>query len=184
MGIGLPGSVPRVDQAPCHPEVNQENQTALEPNNQILATARNSGHALPLELGSHLCGLERSRQAGIGDLDRVESAADKLRFERRPDGLDLGQLGHRSSLATGLAHAIITPRMTLRGFGASAPSSYAARTSSAAAAALSSSRAWISARPPPSETSSRRFFRHRTPTEYSIGSSFSPLPALSRRAAF
>src|SRR3954452_16146385 len=165
MGIGRPAPVSRVNQAPRHPEVNQENQTALEPNNQILPTACHGVHALAAELGSHLCRIERSRQARVEDLDVVEPAAQELRLERRPDGLDLGQLRHRSSLAPAFAQAIITPRMTPRCDGASLPSSYAPSTSSVAAAALSSSRAWISATTSPAATSSPRFFRQTTPTE-------------------
>src|SRR5215212_326468 len=93
--MGLrPGPVSRVDKASSHPEVNQENQTALEPNNQILAAPANRCDDLPDELCSHLCRIDGSCQPGVEDLDRLESAADQLRLEARPHGLDFGQLGH------------------------------------------------------------------------------------------
>src|SRR6476659_237439 len=152
MRIAHSGPVRGVNEAPSHPEVNQENQTAFEPDNQILAPARNGSNALARELGSHLCGIDGPRQPGFGDLPLVEPATDEPRLERRANGLDLGQLGHQLSLARQSAQAIITPRMTLRGAGASSSSLYAASTSSAADAALSSSRAWISASGSPAAT--------------------------------
>ena len=57
MGLGQ-GSVPRVHEVSRHPEVNQENQTALEPNNQILAAPVDRGHAFAFELCSHLCRID------------------------------------------------------------------------------------------------------------------------------
>src|SRR4051794_17579013 len=165
MGIGPAVPVSRVNKAPRHPEVNQQNQTAFEPNNQVLATACHSGHAFAAELGSHLCRIDRTRQPRVEDLDIVEAAAHELRLERRADSLDLRQLGHRSSVAPAFAQAIITPRMTPRCGGAFSPSSYAASTSSAAAAVLPSSLAWISARTSPGATLSPRFLRQTTPTE-------------------
>ena len=44
----------RVQKRPRHPEVNQENTTALEPNNQILAAPLQGCDALAGELGRHL----------------------------------------------------------------------------------------------------------------------------------
>jgi hypothetical protein len=83
--------------------VNQENQTALEPHNQILATAANCGHALAREFRSHLCGIERTRQPRIEDLDMLEPTPDELGLEACPHRLYLGQLGHGSgSLAPGV----------------------------------------------------------------------------------
>jgi hypothetical protein len=78
-----------VNEIPSHPEVNQENETAFEPNNQILAAAFQSGHTLPRQLGSHLCRIDGTRQARIGDRDLFEPAANQPRLERRPNGLDL-----------------------------------------------------------------------------------------------
>src|SRR6266571_1160613 len=100
MRIGLEPSARRVLKAPRHPEVNQENPTALESNNQILATAFQRVDALAYELGSHLGGLFRPRQPRIEDLDVLEPAADEHRLELASNRLDLGQLGHAPSLAS------------------------------------------------------------------------------------
>ena len=99
MGPGC-GPVSRVSKRSSHPEVNQENKTALEPNNQILATPANLAYALAGELRSHLCGIDWTRQPGIEDVDTLEPATDQPGLKTRPDRLDFGQLGHRvSSLA-------------------------------------------------------------------------------------
>src|SRR5438105_4509288 len=103
MGLDAFGSILRVDEIPRHPEVNQENQTALEPNNQILAAPANGGHALAREFRSHLRRFSRARQPRVENLDILEPAADELGLETCPYGLDFGQLGHRvSSLAPGI----------------------------------------------------------------------------------
>src|SRR6266550_3581484 len=81
--------ISRVRKRSSHPEVNQENQTALEPNNQILAAP------VDRQLRSHLCGIDGARQPGVEDLDIVEPATDQPRFEAGPYRLDFGQLGHR-----------------------------------------------------------------------------------------
>ena len=91
------GPILRVSQSPSHPEVNQENQAALKPNNQILTAPANCGHALTREFRSHLCGIDRARQPGIENLDILEPAADQLGLEARPHRLDFGQLGHVSA---------------------------------------------------------------------------------------
>ena len=94
--MGVPRSpISRVRKRSSHPEVNQENQTVLEPNNQILAAPVDRRDALARELRSHLCGIDGARQPGIEDLDIVEPATDQPRFEARPYRLDFGQLGHR-----------------------------------------------------------------------------------------
>jgi hypothetical protein len=79
--------------------VNQENPTALEPNNQILAATVQRSDALAGELGRHLGRILGARQAWVGDVDVLEAAPDEHRLETAPDRLDLGQLGHRPSLA-------------------------------------------------------------------------------------
>ena len=54
--------------------MNQERPSRLEPNNQILATAIDGGDPLALELPRDLDGVERPRQARVGDLDPLEAA--------------------------------------------------------------------------------------------------------------
>jgi hypothetical protein len=70
--------------------VNQENQTAFEPDNQILPAPIYRRHAFAHELRSHLCRIEWTSQPGVEDLDSVEPATDQLGLEARPHGLDLG----------------------------------------------------------------------------------------------
>jgi hypothetical protein len=103
--------VAAVEQLSSHPEVNQENPTAFEPNNQILAAATDCCDPLPLELGGHFGGVLRPGEARVEDLDVLESATDELRLETCPDGLDLGKLRHRCQrsvvqAADGLAQAM------------------------------------------------------------------------------
>jgi len=57
-----------VEQAPRHPEVDQENATGLESNNQILATAIYGGNSLSLQLGGHTRGVERARETRVENL--------------------------------------------------------------------------------------------------------------------
>ena len=54
MRVGLERTAAHVPQAPRHPEVNQQNPTALEPDNQILAAPLDGGDTLTLELGRDL----------------------------------------------------------------------------------------------------------------------------------
>ena len=82
--------VSRVSQASRHSEVNQENATAFEPNNQILPASVQRRDVLALELGRDGRGVERTRQAGVEDLDSLECPADEQRLELRSDRLDLG----------------------------------------------------------------------------------------------
>jgi hypothetical protein len=72
-----------------HPEVNQENTTAFEPKNQILAAAVDRCDPLSLELGGHSGGVERPGEARVVDLDAGKTAAHELRLQPSPDGLDL-----------------------------------------------------------------------------------------------
>ena len=90
-----------MQKASRHPEVNQENPPRFEPNNQILATALDRGHGLPLELGCDLPGVVGARQARVRDLDLHERAPDQVRLEAGPDRLDLWQLGHGWSVTAG-----------------------------------------------------------------------------------
>ena len=89
----------RVSEAPRHPEVNQETATALEPKNQVLAATIERLDPLADELR-----LDEPRVLGpgeprVGDLHRLESPPDDSRLEPEANRLDLGQLGHASSVA-------------------------------------------------------------------------------------
>ena len=85
----------RVEQLSSHPEVNQENATAFEPNNQILAAAIERPDPLSFELDGDSGGIHGPREARVENLDMLEAAADELGLESCPDGLDLGKLRHR-----------------------------------------------------------------------------------------
>jgi hypothetical protein len=73
----------------------------LEPDNHILAAAIDGCDALALQLGRDLDAVERARQPRIGDLDAFEGAAHEHRLEPATDGLDLRELGHRTSVVAG-----------------------------------------------------------------------------------
>jgi hypothetical protein len=89
----------RVSEAPRHPEVNQKNPTALEPNDQILASSTDGGHPLALELRRDLSGLEGPDESWVEDLYAFEPAAGEGRFQAGADDFDLGQLRHEPSVA-------------------------------------------------------------------------------------
>src|SRR6266516_5752282 len=114
MWIGLEPSARRMLEAPRHPEVNQENATALEPDNQIFATALECLDTLALELGRHLGGFVRARQPRIEDLDVLERAAHEHGLEPASNGFDLWQLGHAPSLATACSGQDLEDERALR----------------------------------------------------------------------
>src|SRR5436305_7341562 len=80
--------------APRHPEVDQENATALEPDDQILATALDGRDALGFQLGGHLGRLVRAYETWVIDPHPLEATPDEHRLELPADGLDLRQLRH------------------------------------------------------------------------------------------
>jgi hypothetical protein len=84
----------RNQEAPRHPEVNQQNQTAFEPDNYILASSIDGRDLLAFELSGDLPGIEGTRQAFVENLDRDELPAGEDRRQLGPDRLDFGQLGH------------------------------------------------------------------------------------------
>jgi hypothetical protein len=86
--------------------VNQESPTRLEPNNQILAATLHRSDTLTHELGRHLVRVVGAHESRVVDLDVLEPSPFEHGRDPRADGLDLGQLGHGSTLARGLAHAI------------------------------------------------------------------------------
>ncbi len=97
MGILAQRSLRRVPDAPRHPEVDQENSTALETDNQILAAAPNAHDPLSLEAPFDLGRLERPDEARVRDAYTLEAATAQHRVELRADGLDLGELRQRRS---------------------------------------------------------------------------------------
>src|SRR4029079_16266472 len=86
-------------EAPRHPEVNQENPAALEPNNQILAAPLDSRDVLPFQLGRHLGRLVGPHEAMVLDGYALEAPPDERGLELPADGLDLRQLRHAISVA-------------------------------------------------------------------------------------
>ena len=85
-------------EAPRHPEVDQENTTALEPNNQILAATLDGGDVFSFELGRHLGGLVRAHEARVVDAHPLEAPADERGLELPANALDLRQLRHAQRL--------------------------------------------------------------------------------------
>jgi hypothetical protein len=103
MGVVLQrGFRSAVQHVPSHPEVNQESATSLEPDNQILAAAIDRHDPLALQLSRDLDGVERARQARVGDVDALEAPPDQAGLESAPDGLDFRELGHRPSVVGSL----------------------------------------------------------------------------------
>ena len=88
-------SIARGPETPSHPEVNQEQQTALEPNHQILAAAVNGRDTFALKLGFDFDRVDWSCQARVEYLDRLETTPDEQWLEPCAHGLDLWQLRHR-----------------------------------------------------------------------------------------
>jgi hypothetical protein len=74
--------------------VNQQDETAVEPDNYILATSIDRRNAFALELSGDGTGIEGAREPLVEDLDRSEHFASEDRRQLDSDRLDLGQLGH------------------------------------------------------------------------------------------
>ena len=100
MGVlGQRCPVGRREKRPRHPEVNQERATGVEPNNQILAATIDSRDAFAAEFVCDLERVERPGQPRVADPNVLEDPS--FQHGRKPpaDGLDLGQLGHRRTVA-------------------------------------------------------------------------------------
>jgi hypothetical protein len=82
--------------------VNQQNPTSFEPNNQIFSSPIECSDTLSLELGRNGTRVVGTGQTRVRDLDTIEGSTDQVGLEPRPDRLDLWQLGHAASVATGL----------------------------------------------------------------------------------
>jgi hypothetical protein len=87
--------------------VDQENATALEPNNHIFAATLNGRDTLAFELGCDRCGILRASQAPVEDLDAVDPPADEHRLELGTNRLDLGQLRHAAQPIGGRTRATV-----------------------------------------------------------------------------
>ena len=87
-------SVGSDQEAPRHPEVNQENETALETDNQILAAPLHGGDSTSFEQADDVLEIHRAREPLVEDLDRFERPAGEDRRQLSSDGLDLGEFGH------------------------------------------------------------------------------------------
>src|SRR5437763_12938445 len=98
MRIVLERGARAVQKVSRHPEVDQENSTALESNNEILAAPLDGRHALPFELGRHLGRVVRTDEAGVVDGDALEASTYESRLELPADALDLRQLRHAASV--------------------------------------------------------------------------------------
>ena len=144
----------REPEAPRHPQVYEEAEPALEPDEEVLPVALDRDDGVALELFGDLEEVVRSRESWIEDLHADERSALEAWRELRPDGLDLRQLRHYATTSSRIPCAC----------GASAPIAYAACTALAVDRADSSSRACTSARTSPATTASPRFRRQTTPT--------------------
>src|SRR5215469_5790119 len=82
------------EKAPRHPEVDQENTTALEPDNQILAASLDRGDSLAFQFGCHLGRLVRAHEPRVVDLYTLEAPPHERGLELPADGLDLRQFRH------------------------------------------------------------------------------------------
>jgi len=87
----------QVQKAPGHPEVDQENAAALEPDDQILPTPLDCRDAFPPEFGRDLRGVVRPYEPTVVDRDRLEAPADEGGLQLPADALDLRQLRHGAS---------------------------------------------------------------------------------------
>ena len=79
--------------------MDQQRATRLEAHDQVLAAAVDGADALALELARDLFLVLGTRQARVVDRDALEAAALEHRRDPPADGLDLGQLGHRATVA-------------------------------------------------------------------------------------
>ena len=81
-------------EAPRHPEVNQENETGIESYNQILAASFDCGDPLAFQLRLDDTGVDRACQPLVEDTNGPERPAGEDSRQLAADRLDLGQLRH------------------------------------------------------------------------------------------
>src|SRR2546430_17376601 len=84
-------------EASRHPEVDQENTPALEPNNQILAAPLDGRDPLSFQLGRHLGRLVRAHEARVLDPHPLEAPPAKRALDPPPDALDPRQRRHAAN---------------------------------------------------------------------------------------
>src|SRR4051794_5741296 len=147
VGVVWQRAAVRMTQAAGHPQVNQQHALRLEAHDQVLPATFERDDPLPLELGCHRQGLERTHEPRVVDVDALEAATDDVRLEREPNRLDLRKLGHQLIVSSTIG----------RSAGALSPIAYAASTSSQARAAAVSSCACTSASDSSAATASPRF---------------------------
>ena len=103
-----------------HAQVLDEVDLVVEHPDQVLAAALEPQHASPAQRIGQFVRLQRTRPAGVEDLDLAHAPALDERRELASDGLDLGKLGHgRPSLC---ARRMAPGSATARGDGRSAGS--------------------------------------------------------------
>src|SRR5262249_47134954 len=77
-------------EASRHPQVHEQDAAALEPEEQVFASAVDGGDALVLELRRDRLRVERPREPLIENLDTSEGPTPESGLELRANGLDLG----------------------------------------------------------------------------------------------
>ena len=186
MWVVSQGTVAAMTKAPRHPEVDQQNATALELDNQILATTLDRRNALAVELGGHDRRVERPHEARIENHRPLDSPTDQ-------DGRELLRTVSTSG-SSGIGPAVAPPprcpRVRRRRRGRSRAGGARRRRSRTRRRPPRSpwrhpprSRAWTSASTSPRPTPSPRFTRQTTPTAWSTESVFVRRPAPSSSAA-
>ena len=94
----LERTVSAVEQIPRHPEVDQENPTALEPNDEILAAPLDGCDSFSFELGRHFGRVVGTYEPRIVDGNAIEAPPEQCGLELRADAFDLRQLRHAVSV--------------------------------------------------------------------------------------
>ena len=88
-----------LQQAPSHPQVDQERAARREADDQVLAAPVDVLDALPRQLRGDDERILGPRQPDVADLDVLERASFERRRDRAAHGLDLGKLRHLTDLA-------------------------------------------------------------------------------------
>src|SRR5262245_2219237 len=74
--------------------MNEQDEIAVEPENQVLAATLHRGHVLTLELRNDGSRIERPRQAGVGNRDGLQRTPTQDGLELSSNRLHLGKLRH------------------------------------------------------------------------------------------
>ena len=81
-------------ETPGHAQVDEQRETALQAEHQVLPASLDGHDRIALELLGHLEEVDRPREARIEDLDAHERPPREPRRELRADRLDLRKLRH------------------------------------------------------------------------------------------